>query len=236
MALKRKITKEEHATLPDVLKSEYKAEGDAFILEVDDPAFAALKAEKEAAAARAAKAEKDLKDKTDAEEAAAVKAREDAARAAGDVAALEKSWKDKRDADVAAEATKTAATTAALRALLVDTQAQKMADEISTVPALMIDKIKNRMTVEVVDGVPLLRVLSTDGKPSALSVADLQKEFLDNPDYKAIIKGSRSSGGGAGGSGEGGGAGHKKLSEMTGLEEVAFAKAHPEEYKKMLGQ
>jgi hypothetical protein len=236
MALKRKITKEEHAALPDVLKSEYKAEGDAFILEVDDPAFAALKAEKEAAAARAAKAEADLKAKTDAEEAAAVKAREDAARAAGDVAALEKSWKDKRDADVAAEAAKTAATTAALRALLVDTQAQKMADEISTVPALMIDKIKARMTVEVVDGVPLLRVLSTDGKPSALSVADLQKEFLDNPDYKAIIKGSRSSGGGAGGSGEGGGAGHKKLSEMTGLEEVAFAKAHPEEYKKMLGQ
>jgi hypothetical protein len=236
MALKRKITKEEHAALSDVLKSEYKAEGDAFILEVDDPAFAALKAEKEEERKKREKAEADLKAINDAKVEADRKAAEDAARAAGDVAALEKSWKDKRDADVAAEAAKTVATTAALRALLVDTQAQKMADEISTVPALMIDKIKNRMTVEVVDGVPLLRVLSTDGKPSALSVADLQKEFLDNPDYKAIIKGSRSSGGGAGGSGEGGGAGHKKLSEMTGLEEVAFAKAHPEEYKKMLGQ
>lgn len=236
MALKRKITKVEYDALPDVLKTEYKAEGDAFILEVDDPAFAALKAEKEDERKKREKAEADLKAINDAKVEADRKAAEDAARAAGDVTALEASWKKKRDDDVAAEAAKTAATTAALRALLVDTQAQKMADEISTVPALMIDKIKSRMTVEVVDGVPLLRVLSTDGKPSALSVADLQKEFLDNPDYKAIIKGSRSSGGGAGGSGEGGGAGHKKPSEMTGLEEVAFAKAHPEEYKKMLGQ
>lgn len=236
MALKRKLTKVEYDALPDVLKTEYKAEGDAYILEVDDPAFAALKAEKEAAAARAAKAEADLKAKNDADAEAARKAAEDKAKADGDVAALEKSWKDKRDADVAAEAAKTAATTAALRALVVDSAAQKMANDISTVPALMVEKIKSRMSVEVVDGVPLLRILSTDGKPSALSVADLQKEFLDNPDYKAIIKGSRSSGGGAGGSGEGGGAGHKKLSEMTGLEEVAFAKAHPEEYKAMLGK
>lgn len=236
MALKRKITKAEYDALSDVLKAEYKAEGDAYVLDVDDPAFAALKAEKEEEKRKREKAEADLKARDDAKAEADRKAAEDAARAAGDVAALEKSWKEKAERDVAAEAAKTAATTAALRALLVDTQAQKIADAICTVPALLVDKIKERMTVEIHDGVPVVRVLTADKKPSALSVADLQKEFLDNPLYKAIIKGSNSSGGGAGGSGEGGGAGQKKLSEMTGVEEVAFANAHPEEYRKMIGQ
>lgn len=235
MALKRKITKAEYDALSDGIKTEYKAEGDSYVLDLDDPAFDTLKAEKVAERARREKAEKDLQDLKDAAAEKARKEAEDKAKADGDVAALEKSWKEKRDADVAAEAAKAASATRALRSLLVDNSAKKIAEEISTVPELLVDKIKSRMAVEVHDEIPVLRILSADGKPSALSLDDLKKEFLDNPAYKAVIKGSNASGGGAGGGGQGGGAGQKKLSEMTATEEAKFANENPDEYARLVG-
>ena len=235
MALKRKLTATEWQALSEDLKKEYKAEGDSYVLDLEDTAFDALKNEKAAEKARREKAEKDLQDLKDAEAEKVRKAAEDKAKADGDLTALEKSWKDKAERDVAAEKEKTKAADNALRVALVDTEATKIAHEICTVPDLIVDKIKSRMKVEVTDGVPVVRVLSADGKPSALTVADLKKEFLDNPAYKAIIKGSNASGGGAGGGGQGGGAGHKKLSEMTATEEAKFANEHPDEYAKLVG-
>lgn len=235
MALKRKLTAAEWQALSEDVKKEYKPEGSDYVLDLEDTAFDTLKAEKAAEKAKREKAEKDLQDLKDAAAEKERKEAEDKAKASGDVAALEKSWKDKAEREVEAEREKTKAADNALRVALVDTEATKIAHEICTVPDLIVDKIKSRMKVEITDGVPVVRVLSADGKPSALSVADLKKEFLDNPAYKAIIKGSNASGGGAGGGGQGGGASQKKLSEMTATEEAKFANEHPEEYAKLVG-
>lgn len=234
MALKRKITATEWQALAEDVKKEYKAEGADYVLDLEDTGFAALKAEKEEERRKREKAEADLQALKDAEAEKERKAAEDKAKADGDIAALEKSWKEKAERDAAAERERVKAAEQALRVVIVDNAATKMAGEISTVPELIVDRIKARMSVEVADGIPLLRILSADGKPSALSVDDLKKEFLDNPALKPIIKGSNAGGGGSGGGGNGGGAGQKKLSEMTATEEAIFANKHPEEYARMV--
>ena len=98
----------------------------------------------------------------------------------------------------------------------------------------MVDKIKARLDLEIADGVPITRVLDAAGKPSALSLDDLKKEFVDNKSYAAIIKASDANGGGAGPSSDGNGVPNKKLSEMTATEEAKFANENPTEYQRMV--
>lgn len=237
MALKRKIDKATYDTLSDDLKAEYKQDGDNYVLDVEDSGFDALKEEKrrekERADALQARLDKDAADKAAAEEKARKEA-EKAAKAAGDVEALEKSWKEKYDRDLQAEKDKTKASTAALEAVFVNKVARDMAEKISTVPDLLIDQIKKRLTVETTDETPITRVLDAAGQPSAANLADLEKEFLDNPAYKAIIKASDANGGGAGGGNANPGGASKKLSEMTATEEAKFANEHPDEYARLV--
>ncbi len=76
-----------------------------------------------------------------------------------------------------------------------------------------------------------MRVLAEDGSASTASLADLQKEFLDNPAHKEIIVAKTGSGGGATHTpGSGGGATVKKLSQMTATEEAAFERENPDAY------
>ena len=73
----------------------------------------------------------------------------------------------------------------------------KIANEISTVPDLMSGAISARLTTEIVDGKATTRVLDQDGKPSALTVEELKKEFVANEKFSSIIVGSNASGSGA---------------------------------------
>ncbi len=216
-----------------------KKEDGKFHLKVEDDNKAELmrakqheKEKRQAAEAKLAEIEKDKQDALDAK----TKAEADAAKKKGDVEALEASWEAREKAAVAKEAARADKAEAALNRALKKNVAQAMASDISTAPDLLADKIESRLSVEITtDGDAITRVLDATGKPSALTVADLQKEFVDNPSYAAIIKGSDASGGGAkGGQGQGGDLGTKKLSEMTATEEAAFANANPAEYQKML--
>ena len=90
-------------------------------------------------------------------------------------------------------------------------------------------EIAKRMTVEEVNGTPVVRVQNLDGTPSTAALADLHKEFLDNKDFSPIIEAKAGSGGGAI-PGQGGGATIKKFSEMTATEEAAFERENPEAY------
>jgi hypothetical protein len=187
MALKRKITKAEFDALADVLKAEYKASGDSYVLDTDDAAdlIAARDREKE----ERRKAEKAAKDAQDALDAL----KDDKSRKEGDIAALEASWKAKHDA--AEKRAKDAET--ALEGERKDRYVTQEADRIAkrfTVPGLMRDQIAKRLAVEIHDGKPLVRVLDKDGKPSAASVADFEKELVDNPEYKGIVIASKASG------------------------------------------
>lgn len=237
MALKRKINKDAFDALDDAQKAFYKQDGDNYLLDVDDEAFDALKEEKRKAQEAKDTLEAELAEMRRKSAAAEEKAREDAAKAAkaaGDVDALEKSWKEKHERDVAAARTDGQKATLALKNLFVNQVANNMANEISTVPDLLVDRIKARLDLEISDGMPITRVLTADGKPSALSLDDLKKEFVDNKSYAAIIKGSNAHGGGAGGGRDGDGVPNKKLSEMTATEEAKFANENPEAYARMV--
>jgi len=113
---------------------------------------------------------------------------------------------------------------------LIREEAEKFAQKNFITPDLIADKVAQRLSVEEVEGTPVVRVLTADGKPSTAAIGDLHREFLDNQSYKPIIKANIGNGSGATPNNSGGAAPVKKLSEMTATEEAAFANAQPEQY------
>ena len=95
---------------------------------------------------------------------------------------------------------------------LIAVEAEKFAQEHFIAPSLIKDKFASRLTVVDVNGTPVIRTLDADGKESIATVQDVQKEFLANKEYSAIVKGSQGSGGSAGqdNKGNSGSAGGKK--------------------------
>ena len=125
--------------------------------------------------------------------------------------------------------------TSALKTQMVDSVAMRMATEIAGDNAeIILPHITRRLSAEVVDGKAVTRVLDADGAVSALKPEELQKEFLSNDRFSAIVVASRASGSGAGGGRKGGGATSKRLSEMSATEEAKFANEKPAEYQQML--
>jgi hypothetical protein len=232
------ITKEVFDGLSDDLKKEYTLDGEAATLKIEGenaPSMAAIiKAEEKRVieADHRKKAEK----ARDAAEAMADKLREDLDKASGkdEIArvkaehqeALEKIRADR-------EAEKTAAKEASNAALKMET-ARAFAEENFTIPTLMVEQFAKRLSVEEIDGQSVIRCLDADGKASALSLSEVQQEFLANKEFASIIKTKTGSGGGANPSGGGGAAG-KSLSDMTATEEAKFANENPEAYAEMVG-
>lgn len=207
MALKLKITKAEYDALPDAIKTEYKADGDSYSLDVSGiedtgalrRANDRLKQEKE----DAEKARREAQQKLDA-------LGDDAARKAGDIATLEKSWQDKMQTEVSKRDATIAAFRAGLQTAAVNELAGQLASKLSDHPAILMPHLKSRIVAEF-DGeatVPTVRILGADGKVSAMSADDLQKEFASNKEFGAIIRASKASGGAgnAGGKSNSGGA------------------------------
>lgn len=236
MALKTKLTKSEFDALAEALKEHYKEVNGVYLLDSDDAAELRRAKERSDEEARIAKEERDrLKAEKDAADAAARTAEEARVRASGDIAAIEASWQAKLDAATAQGASATAALNTQISALVIKANADKIAAEISTVPDLLAPIIAARLQVDTSGDVPFARVLGTDGKPSALSLAELSQEFVANPKYAAIIIGSKANGGGAGDKTPSGSGGPKKISEMTETEKVAFYKEVGEaEYNRRL--
>lgn len=122
----------------------------------------------------------------------------------GDVEKLESSWRTKLEKKEAELTSQITARDSTLKALLVDNVAQALAAKISNSPDLILPHIQKRLTTEMDNGKFITRVLDADGKPSALSIEELQKELTSDKRFAPIIIGSKASGGGAsGGSGSG---------------------------------
>ena len=85
--------------------------------------------------------------------------------------------------------------------------------------------------IDVRDGKEV--VLDPQGNLTALTLADLDKEFDANSRYAKFIKGTQAAGGGAEGSKFTGGV-RKSLKEMTATEEAQFANENPEQYRQMI--
>ena len=195
---------------------------------IDDPAELRRAKQREKEAREAA--EKKLKEieKSSAEAAEAARlAQEDAARKAGNVDALEKSWQQKHEkalADLRAEYEPRVTTlSSSIEKLLVDNVAAGIAREIALPghDALLLPHLKGRLRAEVRDGQHTTVVVDADGKPSAMTVAELAKEMASNKVFAPVLVGSQGSGGGAGGQNKGGGAASAKQIKRSDFEALS---------------
>lgn len=190
MALKKKLSKADYEKLADHLKPEYVEKNGDYHLDLDDEESGAL--------LRAKDREKELRKEAEAKakelEARLAEIEGTDARKRGDIETLEKSWKSKLAETEKALLEKLGKKDNYLKSTLVDNVAQQLASKISTSPALIIPHIKARLAADLDGEVPSTKVLDKDGKLSALSLDDLQNEFVTNPDFGAIIIGSKASG------------------------------------------
>lgn len=235
MALKSKITKAEFDALNDVLKAEYKANGDNYFLDADDMTELRAAKDRETEARRVEKERADrLQSEKDTAEAGRIEAERLKALKDKDVTTLEASYKAEKETAVNAEKAVTAKRESQLRDLLVENQAIAMANEISVAPTLILPHIRARLKAELDGDKPSTRVLDEKGDVSAKSLADLKKEFIDNPEFKSIIKASNANGGGAGGGGgSGGGADGKKFNDLTEAERTALYRDNPTRFNEL---
>lgn len=234
MALARVIPIATYQALPDGVKEHYKADGDNAVIELtgDDPAFVKLKGEKEAAVAKRKDAEKATATlQTSLDELNEKFAAGEVPKATVDT--LKAQLQQKFDKDIKTEKDRTESRDRFIVRTLTQGAAKAIASEISTVPGIMAKEVASRLTVTFDGDEPALVVLDKDGKPTAFTTEDLQKEYVDNPEFAAIITGSKASGSGATGKGRGGAGGTqtKKFNELTDAERNDFLKRDPAGFK-----
>lgn len=224
MALKKKITKEEHAKLADALKFEYVEDGDGFRLDVDgDEDNGPLKRAKDREAQLRRDAEKRAKEAEDR----LAEIEGDDARKKGDIATLEKSWQKKLDDQKAEYEGKVSKLTSHTTKSLVDNVALSVASKISNAPSIILPHIRARLQADFEGDEPKTRVLDKDGKPSAMTIDELSAEFVANKDFAAIITASKASGGAGKPSQNGGGA--PNPSGNSGNQTADLSKMNPAE-------
>lgn len=124
----------------------------------------------------------------------------------------------------------------AIKATFVDSVAQNIAKDIGVdegAAEILAEILKKRLTVEIVNGEPLTRVLSAAGEATSLTPDQLKNEYFTNEKYASIMRASDASGGGAPGNKKGGGA-SKPLKDMTESERTKMAKEDPEGWKRLV--
>lgn len=210
MALKRKITKAEFDKLPAEIQAEYVEKDGEYTLDVDgDEDTGALRRAKD----RAVQERRDAEARAKEAEGKLAELDENDAKKSGDIEKLEAKWKKDKDDAVAEVQAKLDRATAYVTDQLVDAQAQAMAAEISTSPALIKPHIRSRLQADIGDWAdghtPSTVVLDAQGQPSKTDLDAFKKELVDNKEFAPIIRASKASGGGAPGQNKGriGGAG-----------------------------
>ena len=178
--------------------------------------------------AKHAEAEKHLKEK----ERLAREAAEKAAKNSGDIEALEKSWGEKLTTTVTEKEQEIEHYKGLVSKMTVGNATLAISSELFGEDAdLFSHHINKRLSYEIVDGEPKIRVLDELGNPSAKTVDDLRKELMQNPKLAKYVVGSRASGSGATGKAPGGGT--KRFGDMTEKELVQLRKNNPEEYDRL---
>lgn len=205
MALKKKIDKADFDKLSKDVQANYTANGDHYLLDLEGDEAAELRRAKDREAHDAATLRAELK--TLKEEMAALKAApgDDGDKNKDkDIDKLTKAFDKKLatmqetfDKAQAASDAKLASRDQSTKKSMIDAAAMAIATKISTVPAIIAKTIADRFDVDFTGDEPKLVILGKDMKASALTSDQLSKEFSTNPDYAAIIVGSKASGSGA---------------------------------------
>lgn len=171
-----------------------------------------------------------LKEKADAKKKAEQAALE-AAKKDGDVEAIEKSWQDKLNALEQEKTGSIKQYETMIHNLTVGATASSMAADIAIQGSadVLMPHIEKRLTTEIRDGKPITKVLDREGRPSAMTIEELKKEFMSDKRFAPIIQGTKASGTGYRGGEWGNGDGKKTITRnefnsMNQVQRIEFFK------------
>ena len=215
------IDSETHAKLSDEAKKEYTEKDGKFVLILEGHEEAFVPKEKRDIEAEHRKtAEKNLAD-AQARETKLIADLEKAGGSKTEIEAIRKQHLVEVDKIKAEYAEKHKVTRGESHKAMIREESNKFSAEKFTVPSAISRLYQDRLTVEEVDGVAVIRVLEADGKPSVKSLGDLQKEFLENKEFAPIVKATDANGGGANRSNRDGGAGSKRIISKDELDSMS---------------
>lgn len=147
-----------------------------------------------------------------------------------DKSGIEKKWQDKYNKREKELTDQLDSLNKEINTLLIDNVADQIAADLSDSPAVIRPHIRQRLTVERVDGKAVTRVKDSDGELSALTVDELKSEFQSNNDFASVIRGSKGSGSGANGGqgGQGGKPSKPDFTKASPKEKAAYLKSQKE--------
>ncbi len=212
--------------LDDSVKSFYEEKDGKFRLKVDGvPDVSGLKNKVDQLLTEKKEADRKAKEAAEAAEAE----RQAALAKSGDIDALRQSYEaklTKREKELMEQLT---GLQSQVHGLTVGQTAMAVAVELAMDGSsdVLLPHVKQRLSMEIVDGQAVTRVLDKAGKPSAMTIEELKTEFAANPAFAPIIKASKAAGGGASGGNNSGGGAPKSKASLTGAqsERVAALKA-----------
>jgi len=224
MALSKTISKDQFSEISEELKPFYVESGDGYKLDLEgEEDYGALKRAKEhEKAERLAIAKERDELRAQLEQYSTKEAREK-----GDIAALDKSYQEKMKAVTSAKDEEINNLRAIFTEKLVEGEALSLSAKISTDPDLMLPHIRARIQADFSDGVPKIRVLDQDGRPSAMTIDDLAAEIVGNKKFSKIITASKASGGSGMSNATGGGAAYNPT--FSGQNAPDLSKIKPKE-------
>ena len=232
------ISKEVLATLEASVQAEYTVDGDTATLNIEGdnaPTFAKIASleKKRSIEAEHRKAAESKVKESDDRAAKLQKDLENAGDDGGELAKVKEAHAAELEGMRLERATQDAAMKTARNSAMILEEANGFASgnfvDTPYGAKFIASEVAKRLSVEEINGSPVVRVVNPDGTPSTAALGDLHKEFLDNKDFSPIIKAKAGSGGGAIPSSSGG-ATTKKISEMTATEEAAFERESPDAY------
>jgi hypothetical protein len=212
--------------LDDSVKAFYEEKDGKFRLKVDGvPDVSGLKNKVDQLLTEKKEADRKAKEAAEAAEAE----RQAALAKSGDIDALRQSYEaklTKREKELMEQLT---GLQSQVHGLTVGQTAMAVAVELAMDGSsdVLLPHVKQRLSMEIVDGQAVTRVLDKAGKPSAMTIEELKTEFAANPAFAPIIKASKAAGGGASGGNNSGGGAPKSKASLTGAqsERVAALKA-----------
>lgn len=245
MPLKAILTKEEYGTIEETSSQRelYKEDGDNYVLDLDDnrppsPLIDAKKHEqkrRQDAEIKLKDAQKQLDEIKKAQQTEAEKKELDKLRRQGDIKKLEASWATKNQTLESEWVEKYNSMQTALQTQILNNESRLMAERLAGDNAnLLLPHIQNRLKIDIEEGIANIRVLDDDGQVSADNLQELEKKFLTDKSYSAIVVGSNGSG--AGGTQKLGEDGPtemtvERFSKLKGSEQSAWANENPDEFR-----
>jgi len=236
MKLKKAITKEEHDALSEAHKALYAVDGEGYKLSIEvEPDAPADNTDLLERIKRLETNNQALLDEKRRAKDEADEAKRKAAKDSGSVEELEKSWQAKYDDSLAASKKESDELRGALSSVTSGSKANEMAAAIfGEHSGALLHHIQQRLTTEFgEDGMPKTRVLGTDGKPTAMTLEELEKSLREDKRFAPFVVASRGSGGGPPGGAGNGAPGGKAFNQMNGSELKTLRQENPKEYDRL---